>query len=376
MISIIHRPYWLGIIHQAWKKRSLVWLNGARRSGKTSLAKMMDGAVYLNCDLPSVVRRLSDPESLYSSLVKDSIIIFDEIHRLEDPSRVLKIGTDEFPELRILATGSSTLEATRKFRDALTGRKTTVYLSPVLWEETRNVFNINDLDVRLLHGGLPEPLRAAAKDPSYFAEWIDSFYARDVQELFNVKNREGYIRLMHLLYRSSGNLIEYSSLSKNSGLSRPTVATYIESLRIANNIFLLSPYHAGGKRELTHRPKCYTFDTGMVTYIKGWNEIREEDRGILWEHLVLDMLRVHYSGEKIYYWRDKSEREIDFVILKGDGKIDIFECKINPDQLSIQTISVFREIYPEGRNMCVSPYIKEDYSVNIKGFKIEFTSNP
>jgi len=376
MITILERPFWLGIIHQAWENRSLIWLNGARRSGKTSLAKMLEGAVYLNCDLPSVVRRLTDPESFYSSLEKGSIVIFDEIHRLEDPSRVLKIGTDEFPELRILATGSSTLEATSKFRDSLTGRKTTVYLPPVLWDETRDIFNIKDLDIRLLHGGLPEPLKASGKDPAFFAEWIDSFYARDIQELFNVKNREGYIRLMHLLYRSSGNLIEYSSLAKNSGLSRPTVSSYLESLRIANNIFLLTPFHGGGKRELTLRPKCYAFDTGVVTFIKGWNEIREEDRGILWEHLVLDMLRVRYTGEKIHYWRDKSEREIDFVILKSGNKFDVFECKINPDHFSVQAISVFRESYPEGKNFCVSPYIKDDYSAHIKGYKIEFTCNP
>ncbi len=371
MTALINRPYWTEILTKAWEKRPVIWLNGARRVGKTSLAKMLDGATYLNCDLPSVARKLEDPESFYDSLNVGSILVFDEIHRLTDPSRVLKIGADEYPGIRILATGSSTLEATKKFRDSLTGRKTSVYLPPVLWDESQNVFGVKDFDKRLLRGGLPEPLLASQKDPAFFAEWVDSFYARDIQELFNIRNREGYIKMMHLLYRLSGNLLEYSGLSKLSGLSRPTVTAYLESLQIANNVFLLPPFHGGGKREITARPKCFAFDTGMVTFIRGWSEIREDDRGLLWEHLVLDMLRSKFPWEKIFYWRDKSGREIDFVVPLEAGKVDLYECKVNPDHFSVYPVLLFRSIYPEGRNFCICPFIKEDYATNFKDIKIE-----
>jgi predicted AAA+ superfamily ATPase len=376
MNAFYQRPYWIDQLHLAWEKRPLVWLHGSRRVGKTTIARMLEPDVYMNCDLPSVARRLQDPESFYDSLEENAVVIFDEIHRLNDPSNILKIGTDEYPGIRILATGSSTFGATGKFRDSLTGRKTSLYLPPVLWPETQEVFGVKDLDKRLLHGGLPESLLSGEKDHSFFAEWIDSFFARDIQELFNVRNREGYIRLMHLLYRSSGNLIELSSLAKSSGLSRPTVSSYLESLRIANNIFLLSPFHGGGKRELTQRPKCYAFDTGMVTFIKGWNEIREEDRGVLWEHLVLDMLRARYPGVKISYWRDKSDRVIDFVISRTHNDVDIFECKINPAHFSMSSITVFRESYPNGRNICVCPYVETRYTAKVKGMSVEFTSTP
>ena len=100
------RPFWIDRIQKAWESRSIVWLSGARRVGKTTLSKMFKDAVYLNCDLPSVVRRLEDPESFLMSVSKNSIVIFDEIHQLEDPSRLLKIAADEFTELKILATGS------------------------------------------------------------------------------------------------------------------------------------------------------------------------------------------------------------------------------------------------------------------------------
>jgi len=129
---MFQRPLWLDKIKQAWKRRSIVWLSGVRRVGKTTLANMLPDAVYMNCDLPSVVRSLEDPELFLSGQPTDKVLILDEVHRLDDPSGLLKIAADLFPGLRILATGSSTLAATRKFRDSLTGRKQAVHLSPVL----------------------------------------------------------------------------------------------------------------------------------------------------------------------------------------------------------------------------------------------------
>lgn len=366
------RLFWIEKINKAWEKRSIVWLSGVRRVGKTTISKMFMNVVYLNCDLPSVGRRLEDPESFLKSVDKDRIIVFDEIHRLEDPSRILKIASDEFPEIKVLATGSSTLDATRKFKDSLTGRKSVIYLSPVLWDEAKEIFNIKDLDLRLLRGGLPEPLLSANKDEAFYAEWIDSFFARDIQELFNVRNRTGFLKLMQLLFRSSGNLIEVTQLSKMSGMTRPTVMSYLEAMRIANMLFLLPPFHGGGRREITQRPKCYTFDTGFVSFVNGWNEIRENDRGLLWEHLVLDILRTHINESQLFYWRDKSGREVDFVIKKPGNTVDIIECKINPDRLSLKQIKTFRELYPYGNNFCFSPYISDSYTLEKNSIKINF----
>ena len=111
----------------------------------------------------------------------------DEIHQLRDPTRLRKIGADVFPKLKILATGSSTLAASRKFRDTLTGRKRLVHLTPVLFEELP-AFGGVALGKRLLHGGLPPALLAEAKRPSFYREWVDSFFARDVQALFGFRD--------------------------------------------------------------------------------------------------------------------------------------------------------------------------------------------
>ena len=123
---MIFRPFWIKRLHAAWKKAPIAWLSGVRRCGKTTLARSLgeDRVHYINCDLPIVEEMVRDPVLFFREHERQ-MIIFDEIHQLRDPSRVLKIGADMFPGLRILATGSSTLAASRKFRDALTGRRGT-----------------------------------------------------------------------------------------------------------------------------------------------------------------------------------------------------------------------------------------------------------
>lgn len=236
-----------------------------------------------------------------------------------------------------------------------------IYLPPVLWSECPERFGVKDLDHRLLHGGLPESLLSSDKDVSFFSEWMNSFYARDIQELFGIRNRTGFLKLLHVLMFQSGGLVDYTQLARSSELSQPTVKAHVEAMSIAHATYLLPPFYGGGKRELTRRPKCYAFDTGFVTFIKGWESIREDDREILWEHLVLDDLRVNEASGSLYYWRDKSQREIDFVIKRQGNKVDTVECKINPDNFSPGALKIFREIYPDGKNFLISPNVLEPY---------------
>ena len=203
---MIERPIWNERLAAAWKQASIVWLTGPRRVGKTVLAQSLPDTEFLNCDLPSVAERLRDPESFYRS-VKKRFVVFDEVHQLPDPSRLLKIGADGFPRLKILATGSSTLAATQKFRDSLTGRKRVVEFVPVLHEELP-AFGIADVRERLLRGGLPPALLAAEHNPEFYGEWLDSYFARDVQELFRLEKRAGFLRVLELLLRQSGGMLD------------------------------------------------------------------------------------------------------------------------------------------------------------------------
>lgn len=356
------RPFWLSRIHQAWQKRPIVWLQGVRRVGKTTLVKMLADALYLNCDLPSTVRRLEDPELFFGSIARGSTVVLDEVHRLTDPSRVLKIAADAFNHLRIIATGSSTLAATGKFRDALTGRKAVVHLLSVLWTECEGPFGVPDLDRRLLRGGLPEPLLAPTKDDDFFAEWLDSFYARDIQELFGIRQRTGFLNLLRLILRQSGGLVDYSALSRECDLSRPTVKAHLEAMSVACALYPVPAFHGGGRREIVRRPRIYGFDTGFVSFVRGWTNVRDDDRGFLWEHVVLDMLRAATGSRGLHYWRDTSGREVDFVVVQGQT-VHTVECKINPDRFDSKSLRIFRQAYSNGRNYIVCPGVEEPYEM-------------
>ena len=166
---MIERPFWRRRLEQAWRDAPIAWLCGVRRSGKTTLAESLgsERALFVNCDLPAAEDMVRDPQVFFRSVGKP-VVVFDEIHQLRDPARVLKIGADVFPTLRILATGSSTLAASKKFRDTLTGRKRTVHLLPVLWEEIP-AFGVT-LSDRLFRGGLPPAALANSKIPAFYRE--------------------------------------------------------------------------------------------------------------------------------------------------------------------------------------------------------------
>jgi len=134
-------------------------------------------------------------------------------------------------------------------------------------------------------------------------------------------------------------------------------------MQVAHAIHLLRPFHSGGKREIVSRPKCYAFDTGFVTFEKGWDTIRADDRSLLWEHLVLDGLRFRFEDADIFYWQNKSHREVDFVIPRGRNCVDVMECKINPDKLDAKPVEVFRSLYPKGDNYIICPSVKKPYKI-------------
>ncbi len=244
---------------------------------------------------------LRDPELFLDSHPAGIVLGLDEVHRLDDPSQLLKIVADEYPGVRVVATGPSTMAATLQFRDSLAGRKRSIQTQPVPWEVCAAWTGVADLDRRLLHGGLPESLLADRPPEEFFAGWIDSFYSRDIQELFCVCvcGRGGFQALSRLVLRQSVGLLEFGRLAELCGLSRPTVRSYIDGLGAAHAVHLLRPFHGSGKREIVARPKCYGFDTGFVCFERGWSSLQAEDREPLWEHMVLNALRKLYSDEKI-----------------------------------------------------------------------------
>ncbi len=376
----IERPFWQKRFQEAWRKRPIVWLSGVRRTGKTTLARSLSGTTFLNCDLPSTGRLLGDPERFFES-VRTPIVVFDEIHQLDNPSMILKIGADSFKHLKILATGSSTLGASKKFRDTLTDRKRSIHLLPVLPEEARS-FARSDLMRRLQRGGLPPALLSDSYDPEFYAEWLDSFFARDIQELFAVEKRQPFLKLLELLLLENGHLLDASGLARLSGLSRPTIVRYLEILESTQAISVIRPFSGNSKQALVHQPKVYGFDTGFVSFARGWKELRSEDCGNLLENLTLESLQAIAGSHPIHYWRTKQKREIDFVVPVARNLIHAVECKWKSTAFSPDHLKAFREDHPQGKNILVCSDVRHSHEksygkltvrlMGIEGFREEF----
>jgi len=351
---MIERPFWQQRIEAAWREAPIAWLCGVRRSGKTTLAESSgaERMLYVNCDLPAVEDMVRDPQVFFRGCSKP-VVVFDEVHQLRDPARVLKIGADGFPKLKILATGSSTLAASKKFRDTLTGRKRVVHLTPVSWDELP-AFGVA-LPQRLLHGGLPPALLAESKQPSFYREWLDSFFARDIQRLFGFRDMNRFNALFEYLLRQSGGQFEVTKMAAALGITRPTVESHVRALEITHAVTLVRPFHGGGQHELVKQPKVYAFDTGFVSFARGWEPLRQEDLGILWEHLVLEHLQARFPDTPARYWRDKQGREVDFVLAHRRDDVDVIECKWNSAAFDSAALDVFRDYYPKGRNFLVTP---------------------
>ena len=227
---MVKRPFWCHQIEQAWRERRIVWLAGARRLGKTTLVQALPDVSYFDCDLPRVRRDAEDIEA-FLERHRGQRIVLDEIHRLADPSGLLKAASDHFPGTRVLATGSSTLGASARFRDTLAGRKRTVQMRPVLHREL-SAFGVGDLARRFLWGGLPEHLVAPTLPEKDFSDWIEAYWARDIVELFSVGKRYSFLRFLEMLWAQSGGLCQLTSFTAACEASRQTLANYLDVFQL------------------------------------------------------------------------------------------------------------------------------------------------
>jgi predicted AAA+ superfamily ATPase len=371
-IRIVERHFWLDRIDAAWKRRSVLWLSGVRRVGKTVLCQSLPGIEYFDCELPRVRRMMEDPEGFLDSLRKKRIVL-DEIHRLGNPSELLKIAADHYPDIRILATGSSTLGASAKFKDSLAGRKTELWLTPMVTADLED-FGCTDLKHRFRHGGLPPFFLEERIPERLFQEWMDAYWAKDIQELFRLEKRHSFMRFLELLYIRSGGIFEATSYARDCEASRGTISNYLSVLESTYIAHVLRPFNTRRSKEIVAAPKVYAFDTGFVCTWRGWSELRREDMGLLWEHFVLNELYARLQSRNIRYWRDKRGHEVDFVIARPGKPPLAIECKWSAAAFDATNLRSFRAEYPRGDSYVVAHDVKQPFLQTFGLLQVGFVS--
>ncbi len=362
------RRAWTDLIHAAWARRPICWLQGVRRVGKTVLAQSLEDAAYYDCELPSVRRDLRDPESFLDAHAGRRIVL-DEVHRLDDPAELLKIAADHHPRTRVLATGSSSLGARAKFRDTLAGRKHEVWLTPMTHADAA-AFGQPNVAHRLGHGGLPPFFLAKTPPERDYQEWLDAFWAKDVQELFRLEKRGPFARLFEMLLVDSGAIFEATRFARACEISRQTVMNYLEVLEATFVMHVVRPFATNTSAEIVAAPRVYGFDTGFVAYHRGWLPLRRDDYGPLWEHLVLNELHAATQSRNVQYWRTKSGHEVDFVIAPRRARPMAIECKWSEDAFDPAGMVAFRQRYPAGENVLVAADAKRASRRRIGGLDV------
>lgn len=361
-------------MERAWGERTVVWLAGVRRVGKTCLCKTLADIEYFDCELPRVRRMMDDPQGFLEGL-RGRRVVLDEVHRLGNPSELLKIAADHYADVQVLATGSSTLGASAKFRDTLAGRKRDLWLTPMVSSDLRD-FGKDDLRRRLLRGGLPPFFLAQALPDRDFQEWMDAYWAKDIQELFRLERRSSFQGFAELVMARSGGIFEATKFAAPCEVSRTTIANYLKVLESTFVAHVVRPFSRHAPTEIVSAPKVYAFDTGFVCYHRGWHSLRRDDLGVLWEHFVLNEIHARRQDRSIRYWRDKRGHELDFIWAPRSAAPVAIECKWSANEFEPGNLLAFRRRYPNGDNFVVAPDVDRVFSRTYGSISVQFVSLP
>lgn len=313
---------------------------------------------------------MEDPEAFLAGQ-RGKRVVLDEIHRLVNPSELLKIAADHYRDVHIVATGSSTLGASRGFRDTLTGRKRDVWLTPMCLADLDDAGSTN-LEQRLLRGGLPAFFLEKEVEEREFQEWLDSYWAKDIQEMFRLERRDSFQKLTEMVMAQSGGIFEATRFAAACEVSRPTVANYLRVLEATFVAHVIRPFSARRQSEIVSAPKVYGFDTGFVCAYRGWRELRREDLGDLWEHFVLNEIMTQTQSRDVHYWRDKRGHEIDFVLSGRGGKPTAIECKWSATGFDATNLAAFRRLHRLGENIVLAADVKTAFQRNYGTLKVRF----
>lgn len=359
LIIIIKREFALEGIKRELEDRiterfflgKIIVLYGARQVGKTTLVKKIlndfkDESLYLNCDEPDIREQLIDTNSfsLKRFFGSSRLIVIDEAQRVTDIGLTLKIIADNFPDIQIIATGSSSFELSNSIIEPLTGRKFEFHLYSLSIRELSSKYTLLELkrlvEERVIMGMYPEVVMSDKFSESILREIAQSYLYKDILKFYNIRNHTALEKLLRALALQTGNLVSHTELSGILGIDKKTVESYIDILEKAFIIYNLSPYYINKRNEIKKMKKVYFYDTGIRNaIINNLNSLDlRNDLGSLWENFIINELMKNRNNDLFsvtnFFWRNQQKQEIDYIE-EYNGNIHLFEMKWASDKYKI-----------------------------------------
>jgi predicted AAA+ superfamily ATPase len=360
MVNIIKRTIQSRLEDKLFKGKVII-LYGPRQVGKTTLVKEiqkknLSNSIYFNCDEPDIREKLESKTSTFlKELIGDKkIIIIDEAQRVKNIGITLKLIIDNFKDVQVIATGSSSFDLANKTTESLTGRKYEFYLYPFSIEELNPEKNKIEIDRtienRMIYGLYPEVIIKSAEAEENIKLIAKSYLYKDILQYQNIKNPNILEKLLQSLALQVGNEVSYNELSNFLDIDKKTVANYIEILKKAFVIFELKPFSRNLRNELRKLRKIYFFDNGVRNaLINNFNSLdRRNDAGQLWENFIIsERVKInsnHGNDCNMYFWRTHDKKEINYLEEKN-GKLYGYEIKLGSGRSS--GAKLFLDTYPD-----------------------------
>lgn len=346
----------------ALRDTPVVLLHGPRQAGKSTLARWLakskHKATYFSLDDAAILSAATrDPDAFVRATAGP--VVIDEVQLAPDLFRAIKIEVDrKRAPGRFLLTGSADVLLLPRLSESLAGRMEILTLWPFSEGELRGVredfvdrlFGTEDLlglatpeappgEVldRLVTGGYPEV--ALRPDPSRRAAWYGSYIAtilqRDVRAMADIAGLTEMPRLLAFLAAQSGDLLNMAELSRDAGVSQPTIKRHLALLQATHLYQPLSAWAGNVRKRLVKAPKAYLNDTGLLAYLLGIDREQLSEPGAhvgrLLEAFVYQELRKQITWSQcqpsLYYYRTAGNREVDFVLQRRNGQLVGIEVK-------------------------------------------------
>ena len=339
-------------LDQLLASRKIMLIYGPRQTGKTTLVKQIGKNSglkfkYLSADLTKneILLMQRDLKSLGDLTEGYQLLIIDEAQRVQDIGLVLKVLYDEMPDLKVIATGSSSFDLSNKTAEPLTGRKKIFHLLPLSLAETALDMNNYELDQQLdemlIYGLYPEVFTSGLRQKKgILGDICESYLFKDVLQLTTVKYTLKIRDLLRLLAFQVGQLVSVNELTQALSINRETVERYIDLLEKAFVIFRLPAYSRNLRTEIVKMDKIYFYDLGIRNYLidslKPLN--MRNDTGNLWENFIISERRKQLfylqMNVQTFFWRTYSGTEIDYIEESEVGFMG-YEIKMAKDKVRI-----------------------------------------